>query len=399
MRGDYLKSALSQEFFMLHPKTMNALEIFVNADERSDVELSTADNSVVTNIIGNVGVISIEGAMYKKSAVGLCTSVLSYGDIKTEIKKMENNEQVDTVVYLVDTPGGVVTDAADEVADLILNSSKKTIAIAKDTMASGGMWIFSACDEIYASSNLTEFGSVGVRGGFVEEKDEKKIYKAVSKNAKNKDCSLSGKCKEKLHTQLDTIEEEFYSRLEKNTGFNKDFFIKEFNEGDTIFAPQAIKIGFIKDIISVDNFISSLVVSANSANEAVPSKEKPAANQKTKENAMAEEQTDIEQAVAEATERAVMIAALGSQYGVSAEAVHTAIAEGKTVSEFKDVALEALNDRAVTAEANGADVQARLDAAIKAGASEDTGATQTPKAEETEGKNQAVLDAASKVEV
>lgn len=403
MRTEFLKEAIAQEFFMLHPKAMNGLEAFANQKTTNSGTVPEGNNSVKTSIMGNVGIIAIEGAMYKKSTVNMCMSVLAYSDMKTSITNIQSNSNIDTEVYIVDTPGGVVSDGADEVSELIRNSKNRTIAISRNMMASGGMWIFSACKEIYASSNLTEFGSIGVKGGFLEQtEDDRKIYRAVSKNAENKDCSLNGKCKEKLDTQLNTIEEEFYDRLKLNTGKDKEYFIKEFNKGDTIFAPKALEIGFIKGIVSTDNFIKTLVTEGTPTG-VVPSQEKPAANQNTKEKAMAnpEQEDAVAQATAQATQRAADIAAIGSKYGISAEAIHTAISTGQTIQDFQATALDDMQSKVEAERSEKADIQAKLDEAIKAGASEDEGATVVPKAEEQEDDKEAkaVLDAASTIEV
>ncbi len=402
MRTDFIREAIAQEIFMLHPKAMLGLEAFANNNANIEIRgtQQEADNSVVSKIINNVGIISIEGAMYKKSTINMCMSVLSYGDIKNQIIAMEKNEKIDTVVYLVDTPGGVVCDGADDVANMILNSQKKTIAIAKNMMASGGMWIFSACDEIYASSNLAEFGSIGVKGGYLEQKDDKKIYRAVSRNAENKDCTLNGKCKEKLDSQLNTIEDEFFERLKINTGKDKDFFVKEFNKGDTIYAPKALAIGFIKGIVSTDNFIQTLVANA----ETVPAMTKPVAINQKKESVMAGEQEQDLVAIERA--RTANIAALGSKYGVSAEAIQSAITDGTEVSAFQTVCLSAMESKleaqATQSEATINDLKSRLEAAIQ-NESSDAEATveyeEEKKVSKEDKQAQALIEAAKNVRV
>lgn len=134
---------------------------------------------------------------------------------------------------------------------------------------------------------------------------------------------------------------------------------------------------------------------------AVPSQEKPAANQKTKEKAMA--RTDLEEAVAkataDATQRAADIAAIGSKYGISAEAISTAITTGASVQDFQTVALDGMKQQIVASKAEIDTIQAKLDEAIKLGASEDTGATQTPEAKESNERDSKVLAAAEAVEV
>ena len=81
MRNDQLQIVLSKETWMLSPGVMSGLEAFANNETTGIINIENADNSVKTQIVGNVGIISIEGAMYKKPTVNMCMSVLSYPDI------------------------------------------------------------------------------------------------------------------------------------------------------------------------------------------------------------------------------------------------------------------------------------------------------------------------------
>lgn len=131
-------------------------------------------------------------------------------------------------------------------------------------------------------------------------------------------------------------------------------------------------------------------------NGAVPSQEKPAAKIKQKETAMADE-NDIQLAVAAATKSAADIAAIGSKYGIGAEAISTAISSGATVAEFQTTALDSMQERLTQASVENTEIQAKLDDAIKLGASEDDTPVQEPEDNKTE--DSAVLTQADKVEV
>ncbi len=276
MKNNHLKASLAGQIFMLHPSVVNSLVSLANSrdvEERDDVTVregsTEANNSVETEIIHNVGIVTTHGAMYKKRSAGLCMSVLSYSDIFSSIKMMEEDDSIDTIINIVDTPGGVVASGADDVADLILNSKKRTITLYDNQASSGGMWIFSASKEIYAT-NLTQLGSVGVKGGYLNKTEDNGVVELVSANAENKDCSLNGTCKEKALSILNKVEDEFYVRLEKNTGHDKNFYIDNFNKGDTIFADKALEIGFLDGISTRKELLEKVVTGA------VPAETKPA---------------------------------------------------------------------------------------------------------------------------
>jgi len=385
MKRDFLKAAMTNETFMLHPSVLNSLTALVNSTDETILDGdSEANNSVITSIIENVGVVEVHGAMYKKKSSGFCMSVLSYGDIFDSINMMENDNTLDTILVVADTPGGVVASGADRVADLILNSTKRVVLLGDNTLTSGGMWCFTATKERYAT-NLTQIGSVGVKGGYFKKTDNGDIVELVSANAENKDCNLNGTCEQKVQATLNTIEDEFYKRLEKNTGFNKTYFIENFNKGDVIFADKALEIGFIDGITTKDELLKTLVKGA------VPAETKPANKFNTRTGIMADEANvaTAEQAIATERKRTTDISALGSKYGVSAEMVQTAIADGTEMVAFKDTVISALSTKI-------ADLEVKLTTAVEVAASSEGEATKVLKNADT---TKAVVTAAQNTKV
>ena len=274
-RGSMIKADVAGQFFAICPMKMEAYMNILNGPEISKAEagVNVANNNVAYSVAKNIAIIAIDGAMYKKSFSGACgETVVSYPDIIKAIDKAETNTDIDTILFRVDTPGGSVA-GAEEVRYRIKNSSKKTVTFFENLGASGGMWIFTAAQEIYASP-ITRLGSIGVVVAYEEEDPETKTKRIelVSKNAPNKRCSLSGDCKEKLQTMIDEIETDFFQALNENTGFAKEDLIQIFEKGGIIKAEIAKEKGFIKDIRHFSVLLSSLnsntgVVGMPEANE------------------------------------------------------------------------------------------------------------------------------------
>lgn len=259
MRNAVIQSQVAGQAFILCPKAMDSLIEFANQDTpRAESVSQVANNSVVYEKQGSVAIISVDGGMYKKDIGGMCSSVASYDQMVRFIDKAESDEEVATILFRVDTPGGSVA-GADEVGDKIFNSKKRTVCLYENIGASGGIWVFSAADELYATET-TILGSIGVIVSYMEPTGDTgyKRVSIVSKNAGNKDCSLNGDCKTKVQTMLDSYEAMFYARVERNTGFTAERIKSVFNEGDVIFATAAKEEGFIKDIVSFDTLLGSL---------------------------------------------------------------------------------------------------------------------------------------------
>jgi ClpP class serine protease len=249
-RGSLIRAELLNQPFIMCPAKMDTYINVLNTEiPRMEDKIGVANNNVVYTALGNVAVIAIDGAMYKKSMNGACgESVVAYPNIVAAIDKAENDMAIDTILFRVDTGGGSVA-GAEEVRYRIKNSRKKTVTLYENLGASGGIWIFTASKEVYATP-ITHLGSIGVVVAYEEEDIETKAKKVelVSKNAPNKRCNLNGDCREKMQTMIDELEKDFFAVLEENTGFKMEQLVEIFENGGIIKAEVAKEKGFIKDI-------------------------------------------------------------------------------------------------------------------------------------------------------
>ena len=276
MRSDFLKLGLLKEEFLLHPNIMQDLyKIFQNQEPLFASVEKIANNSVTYEIVKNVAVISVDGAMYKKDMGGMCMSVASYQVIMQNIKQAEDNENVEKILFRVTTVGGTAA-GIDPLEEMIANCKKETAVIFEDVGASAGIYAFSACDKMYATE-MTEVGSIGVVSGFLKNKGDDEVEYITSSRAKNKITDITTKeGKEKYLKKLDKREEKFYSIVEKNTGFTAEKIQEVFDNGDTIFAQDAYESGFLQGVttfqILLDNMtgeINTLGVNPASATQAI----------------------------------------------------------------------------------------------------------------------------------
>lgn len=248
-RGDLIKAELLNQPFILCPAKMQTYMNVLSAGAIRTDDVGVANNNVVYTVVGDIAIIAIDGAMYKKEFRGACgESVVAYPNIVKAINIAEADDKINTILFRVDTGGGSVA-GAEEVRFRIKNSPKKTITFYENLGASGGIWIFTASDEIYAAPT-TWLGSIGVVVAYEEEDPETKNKKVelVSKNAPNKRCSVNGDCKEKMQIMINEIEKDFFMVLEENTGFKQEQLVEIFENGGIIKAEIAKEKGFIKDI-------------------------------------------------------------------------------------------------------------------------------------------------------
>ena len=267
MRGDYFLQYVLGEPMMVSPSGFMKLKAILEANEipKAMDGVKVANESVAYSEIRDIAIIAIDGGMYKKGFSANCMSIASYEQMIKAIDKAEANPSIKTILFRVDTPGGFVA-GADEVRERIFTSPKKTITLYENLGASGGMWIFTASDELYATPG-TDLGSIGVVVAYEEQSEEngKKTIEIVSKNAPNKRCSLNGDCKDRIQKKIDEKEEMFFRVLEENTGFKQEQLIEIFDAGGVIKAEDALAANFIKDVIHFKPLMDKLILGVNPA--------------------------------------------------------------------------------------------------------------------------------------
>jgi len=83
-------------------------------------------------------------------------------EIVDQITRADDDEAVEALLLELNTPGGEVLPS-DDIRRAAADFDGPTIAYATDTCASGGYWIASGCDELWAR-DLSLVGSIGVVG-------------------------------------------------------------------------------------------------------------------------------------------------------------------------------------------------------------------------------------------
>ena len=83
-------------------------------------------------------------------------------DIVEQIEAADDDENAEALLLELNTPGGEVLPS-DDIRRAALDFDGPTIAYATDTCASGGYWIASGCDELWAR-DASLVGSIGVVG-------------------------------------------------------------------------------------------------------------------------------------------------------------------------------------------------------------------------------------------
>lgn len=120
------------------------------------------------NYGNNVKVIPVHGVLgYRVSNLERVCGVADYQVIRGWVQNAANDDNIDTIVFDFNSPGGEVT-GCEELANYIIEvgEQKNTIAFSDTLMCSAAQWLGAACNESYCTPTAT-VGSVGVYSYFV----------------------------------------------------------------------------------------------------------------------------------------------------------------------------------------------------------------------------------------
>jgi ClpP class serine protease len=237
-------------------------------DRKIAFDLYSKENDLpkILTIIDNKAYINISGPLSKKGP-SFIDRFFGYGGtsyqmIIDSVKIAEENENIEQIIFNMDTPGGEVS-GVDEVFQAINKCKKNTIAINQGLTASAGYWIASACNKIYASGKSALTGSIGVvitavdTSKFYEEHGIK-IVEIVSRNAPKKRPDIKTKSgRDVLQETADSIENVFISRIASGRKKTIEDVRKNFGRGAVLVAKDdienndSISIGMIDGLIEI----------------------------------------------------------------------------------------------------------------------------------------------------
>ena len=119
----------------------------------------------------NVAEVAVEGPITRDGRGVLPTlpGGTPADDVVDQIERADGDGAAKALLLKLNTPGGEVVPS-DDIRRAALEFDGPTIAYATDTCASGGYWIASGCDELWAR-DASVVGSIGVIGSTVNAAD------------------------------------------------------------------------------------------------------------------------------------------------------------------------------------------------------------------------------------
>jgi signal peptide peptidase SppA len=229
---------------------------------------------------GGVAVIPLMGVMAPRMNMLTAVSGGASAELLVrDLKAAKADPAVRAVLVRVDSPGGAVAGTQSAAAALLaLRGVKPTATLAEGTMASAAVWFGSAADRTYLSSGVDVAGSVGVVGTHVDTSQQQKAAGVVRteivagsyKRIASENGPLTEPGREYMQSQVDYFYSLFVQDLAMHKGLSTEQVLEQMADGRIFIGQQAVDVGLVDGIASMDAVVAELIARADSATGSLP---------------------------------------------------------------------------------------------------------------------------------
>lgn len=232
------------------------------------VELSQTGLSEDVTIINNIGILRIEGVITRKA--NILTMIFGGATLDTlteDFKALVANEDIDTIVLDINSPGGPVAGVQD-FANLIFDArgQKKIIAISSSIMTSGAVWIGAAAEQVLISGGTVTTGSIGVLTTHVDTSvleasagiTVTEITAGKDKRIASTHAPLTDVGRSVLRVQVEKVMDAFVGDIAKFRGVSEQVARSNMADGKVFIGDDAVKVNLVDDIMTFDLLIETI---------------------------------------------------------------------------------------------------------------------------------------------
>ena len=202
----------------------------------------------------NVAEVAVEGPITRDGGGGLPTRPggTPADDVVEQIERADGDRAAKALLLKLNTPGGEVVPS-DDIRRAAMAFDGPTIAYATDTCASGGYWIASGCDELWAR-DASVVGSIGVIGSTVNASElAEKVGLSYERFAagKFKDAGMALKeMSEDERAYLQGLIDDYYDNFVERVAEGRDLEPAEIRETEArvYLGEEAHELGLVDEL-------------------------------------------------------------------------------------------------------------------------------------------------------
>jgi signal peptide peptidase SppA len=254
------------------------------ADVIQDIELGTVidakarhgqedDNDPIDRMFevqDGTAVVPVRGKiMPRANLMTMMSGGVSVEMLGETVKRLDEREDVNRVVFDFDSPGGSATGLTN-LANRIRNMKTETVAFASGGMYSAAYYFGSAADKLFVSPN-GGVGSIGVYTMLVSRAkqnemmglDVRVIRSTPMKGKGNPAEPIDEETVNKYQRQVDQLHTEFIRVVAENRGLDEDFVRENMADASVVMGNDAQGTSFVDGVMTRDQVFDSFTESLN----------------------------------------------------------------------------------------------------------------------------------------
>lgn len=218
---------------------------------------------------GRTAIVTTKGVIVKEAGWLTRYGFAGTTETQTALQAADNDAEVDSILWAMDTPGGSV-DGLEEASAIVASIKKPVTVFADGMLASAGVWLAARADRIVASPGAL-VGSIGVRTVMI---DTSEYYKAIGvkvipvDTGAFKSTGVDGvEITPEQIADTKRIVDGYFSRFKSAVIKGRNLSDDEFaaiSDGKLFFSNEAKKLRLIDDVGTMESTLAS-VLSGNSS--------------------------------------------------------------------------------------------------------------------------------------
>jgi len=202
------------------------------------------------SLTGNVALIPIHGAISTGDGDIFDRSGTKSQTVVDWIDEAEEDEDIKAILLEINSPGGSPV-ATDEIASAVKKAKKPTVALIRETGASGAFWVATAADTVIAN-RMSVTGSIGVKSSYLEiagllddyNVTYRRLVAGKYKDMRSRYRELTSEEQTMMQDVLDQLHTEFITAVSENREL--EFAdVKALSTGQIFLGRQAKEHGFV----------------------------------------------------------------------------------------------------------------------------------------------------------
>jgi signal peptide peptidase SppA len=259
----HVRAALFDQPWAIHQPTLNEMLAVLDespqaAEQRLGVSAETDSRMQINN---GVALIPIVGVLQPKSnVVTRWYGGTSTAQVEADFKRALADNDVKSIVFLVDSPGGSAT-GNEEVAQTILaaRGMKPITAFVRGMAASAAYYLASAAERMVAtpSSSVGSIGTIYVHADYSKMFEEFGVQVTNVTHGKHKAdgspyVKFDKQSQATIQEYVDAFGNQFVAAVARHRGMTPAAVMEKFGQGKVFLADQAKQLGMIDAVGSMD---------------------------------------------------------------------------------------------------------------------------------------------------